>query len=504
MPPRRVLKQNYSPRSGAHLDRRAFLWHSGGGLGGIALAGLLQNQGLLAGTVGTDSAPGAQPHFAPRAKRVVQLYMSGGASQCDTFDYKPRLLRDHGQSWDPGEAVELFQSEPGVTLASPWKWRRYGRCGKWINDCVAPLGDCVDDMAFIHNMVSPSNVHGPATFMQATGFVLPGFPSMGAWISYGLGSETDELPTFVVLPDPRGFAPNGAGNWSSGFLPAEHQGTMIRPNAENPIADLFPPEDSYIRPRSESAVLATLQAFNEQHRSRREGDTRLDARIRSYELAARMQLSAPRVLDLSREPAHILEMYGLDSTEIAVETALEEKRERQYFGRNCLVARRLLEQGVRFVQIWSGADNGFPRRNWDSHEDIQRDHWPLGRGMAQGAAALIKDLKQRGMLDDTIVLWTTEFGRMPCSQGAKGRDHNPATFTNWLAGGGVRGGTTYGASDEWSWRPAEPDQPTYCYDVHATMLHLLGMDHERLTFRHNGIDRRLTDVHGHVLRTILA
>src|SRR5690606_6030896 len=224
----------------------------------------------------------------------------------------------------------------------------------------------------------------------------------------------------------------------------------------------------------------------------------------SYEMAARMQLTAPEVLDLSQEPEHILKMYGLDSTEIEVKNEINEQQEIQYFGRNCLVARRLLERGVRFVQVWSGADNGFPRRNWDSHEDLKRDHWPLARGMATGAAALIQDLKQRGMLDDTLILWTTEFGRMPCSQGSKGRDHTPFVFTNWLAGGGIKGGVTYGPSDEWSYKPAEPDKATYCYDVHATILHLLGIDHERLTVRHNGIDRRLTDVHGHVIQPLLA
>jgi hypothetical protein len=219
-------------------------------------------------------------------------------------------------------------------------------------------------------------------------------------------------------------------------------------------------------------------------------------------MAARMQLSAPEVLDLSQEPAHILRLYGLDTLDIPLQTGISEKAEIQYFGRNCLVARRLLERGVRFVQVWSGADNGFPRRNWDSHEDIERDHWPLGRGLAVGAAALLKDLKQRGMLDDTIVLWTTEFGRMPCSQGSKGRDHNPFVFTNWLAGGGIKGGVTYGESDEWSYKPA--DGATYCHDVHATILRLLGIDHERLTVRHNGTDRRLTDVHGRLIPEIVA
>jgi hypothetical protein len=248
--------------------------------------------------------------------------------------------------------------------------------------------------------------------------------------------------------------------------------------------------------------LELLEKLNRQHAATREGDSRLDARIASYEMAARLQTSAPEVLDISREPRYILDMYGVTAKDVESDSPMNEGAEARVFGLNCLVARRLLERGVRFVQVWSGADNGFPRRNWDSHEDLARDHWPLGRGMATAAAALIKDLKQRGLLDDTIVMWTTEFGRMPCSQGSKGRDHNPFTFTTWLAGGGIKGGVSYGASDEWSYKAA--DKPTYCYDIHATVLCLLGIEHERLTFRHNGIDRRLTDVHGQVIRELLA
>jgi hypothetical protein len=473
-------------------NRRSFLWQFGGGLGGIALAHLLGQEGLLTGSQ-------AQPmprrdlngglHHRAKAKRVVQMFMSGAASQVDTFDYKPALIRRHGQPFNPGGRVELFQSTPGAVMKSPWTWRQHGQCGKWISSLLPQLAGCVDDMAFLHAMVATSNVHGPATFMQATGFVLPGFPSMGAWISYGLGSMNDNLPTFVVLPDARGFAPNGPANWSSGFLPANHQGTMIRPSDPNPISDLFPPRHGPITPQSERDGLALLQRLNRQHQATRPGDTRLNARIQTYELAARLQLSAPEVLDIAQETEATRRMYGLDQ---------EITRD---FGRNCLIARRLLERGVRFVQLWSGADNGFPRRNWDSHEDLARDHGMMGTSLDKPAAALLRDLKQRGLLDDTIILWTTEFGRMPCSQGSAGRDHNPFTFTNWLAGGGIRGGVTHGESDEWSFRAAA--NRTLCYDVHATILHLLGIDHTRLTFRHNGIDRRLTDVHGHVIREIL-
>jgi hypothetical protein len=478
-------------RAGTETDsrlclRREFLWRLGGGLGGVALAQLLADQGLLAADGSTTKL-----HHPAKAKRVVQLFMSGAASQCDTFDYKPELIRRDGQPFDPGEKVELFQSNPGACMASPWKWRQYGQCGKWISDLVPHLAGCVDEMAFVHSMVSKSNVHGPATFMQNSGFALPGFPSMGAWISYGLGSMTDNLPTFVVLPDARGFPPNGPANWSAGFLPAAHQGTLIKPAAANPIADLHPsPAARYVTARSEADGLRLLGQLNHEHLATRQDDTRLEARIASYELAARLQLSAPEALDVGHETEATRRLYGLD------------QKHTEDFGRNCLIARRLLERGVRFVQLWSGADNGFPRRNWDSHEDILRDHGDMALGMDQPAAALLKDLKARGMLDDTIVVWTTEFGRMPCGQGAKGRDHNPFTFTSWLAGGGVRGGVTYGESDLWSYKAAV--NPTYCYDLHATILHLLGINHQKLTFRHNGIDRRLTDVHGSVIRELVA
>ncbi|WP_422928229.1 DUF1501 domain-containing protein [Singulisphaera sp. PoT] len=474
--------------------RRDFLWRAGGGLGGIALAHLLGSQGMLEGA---EASPGSSQvdlngglHHPAKAKRVVQLFMSGAASQCDTFDYKPLLIKKHGEAFDPGGKVELFQSKPGAVMKSPWAWKQYGESGKWMSDLVPHLASCVDDMAFLPSMISKSNVHGPATFMQNTGFVLPGFPSMGAWVSYGLGSLTENLPAFVVLPDSRGFAPNGPANWGAGFLPASYQGTMVRAGSKNPIFDLFPPEDPSLTPEGERDGLALLNRLNRDHRAEHEGDSRLDARIASYELAARLQLSAPEVLDLAGETANTKTLFGLD------DPVTED------FGRNCLIARRLLERGVRFVQVYSGADNGFPRRNWDSHEDIAKDHGDMGRSMDKPAAALLKDLKGRGLLDDTLVIWTTEFGRMPCSQGGKGRDHNPFTFTSWIAGGGIRGGTTFGASDEWSYKAAE--DPIYCYDLHATALHLLGIDHTKLTFRHNGIDRRLTDVHGHVIKPILA
>ena len=326
---------------------------------------------------------------------------------------------------------------------------------------------------------------------------------MGSWVSYALGSIREELPTFVVLPDHRGFASNGPKNWGSGFLPASAQGTAIFPQRKNPIEDLYPKAE-YATPDADRDGLELLSRMNREYQESRPGDSRLESRLRAYELAARMQLSAPEALDLSDEPAHILKMYGLDREGATYPDEINAPEEAEYFGRKCLIARRLLERGVRFVQIWSGNDNSFPRRNWDSHENIQRDHGPLARGMAVGTAALLADLKQTGLLEDTIVLWTTEFGRMPSTQGSMGRDHNPYVFSNWLAGGGIKGGQSYGPSDEWGYKPLDRENPTKVYDIHATILHLLGVDHERLTVRHDGIDRRLTDVHGHVIRELLA
>ena len=493
------------------FSRRRFLEQCGTGFGSLALTGLLAHEGAFAAQQGAanaapelgDGALFREFHHPPKAKRVVQLFMAGAASHLDLWDYKPELEKYHGQPSDFGERVETFQDGLGPWMKSPFAFQRYGECGKHLSEVVAPLGACVDDMAFIHNMVGKTGVHSQATYLQATGNQLPGFPGMGCWISYALGSLNDNLPTFVVLPDRRGFASNGPKNWHSAFLPAQHQGTMIRPGTERPIADLFPPDVPEITSSSEQAGLELLTSLNRRHQEQRESDSRLEARIRSYELAARMQLSAPEAMDLSQEPEHIMRLYGLDHGQTSWPTEINEGEETDYFGRKCLVARRLLERGVRFVQIWSGNDNGFPRRNWDSHENIERDHRPLAVGMARGAAALLQDLKQRGMLEDTIVLWTTEFGRMPSSQGGVGRDHNPYCFTNWLAGGGVRGGVTYGESDQWGFKPLDRNNPTLVYDVHATILHLLGIDFRRLSFRHDGLDRRLTDVHGHVIHDLI-
>jgi hypothetical protein len=483
------------------VSRRDFLWRFGGGLGGIALANMLGRDRALATTPG---ALGGVLHYAAKAKRVVQLFMAGAASHIDLFDFKPELIKRHGQPSDFGEKVEAFQNGLGPWLRPIWDFQPYGQSGKMLSDVVAPLGACVDDIAFIHNMVGKSGVHSAATLLQSTGFQTPGFPGAGCWVSYGLGSLNDNLPTFVVLPDHRGFASNGPKNWDTAFLPSQHQGTVIYPGAETPIADLFAAKNDYITREGDAAGLEILAKLNREHAAGRDSDDRLEARIRSYELAAKMQLAAPEALDISKEPEHVRALYGIDDSRKQWPKEINAEEEKDYFGRKCLAARRLLERGVRFVQIWSGNDNGFPRRNWDSHEDVKRDHGPLAIGMAHGTAALIQDLKQRGLLDDTIVLWTTEFGRMPSSQAGQGRDHNPYVFTNWLCGGGVKGGIVAGESDEWGYKPLDRKNPTEVYDVHATILRLLGIDHEKLTIRHNGIDRRLTDVHGHVIEKLLA
>lgn len=489
------------------IHRRDFLSQSAHGFGALALASLLQTDGLTADAAGaSDVGSGGilkTLHRPAKAKRIVQLFMSGAASHLDLWDHKPALEKHHGEASDFGEHVEAFQNGLGPWMKSPFKFKAYGQSGKMLSDVVAPLGEVVDEMAFIHNVVGKTGVHSQATFLQATGFQNPGFPGMGAWISYGLGSMNDNLPTFVVLPDHRGYPSNGPKNWSSAFLPASTQGTTIFPQRDIPIEDLLPKSD-FVTAESDRDGLGLLNRLNRGFEQQRPGDSRLDARIKTYELAARMQLSAPEALDLSQEPDHILKMYGLETAGKSYGSEINVPEEAEYFGRKCLIARRLLERGVRFVQIWSGNDNSFPRRNWDSHEDLQRDHGPLASGMAIGAAALIKDLKQIGLLEDTIVLWTTEFGRMPSTQGSKGRDHNPYVFSNWLCGGGIKPGITYGPSDEWGYKPLDRDNPTQVYDIHATMLHLMGIDHTKLTFRSNGIDRRLTDVHGHVLTDILA
>jgi hypothetical protein len=478
------------------MSRRESLWRLGGGIGGVALAYLLNTDRLLGAATAADSSntrsgTGPMPHHPPKARRIVQVFLNGGMSQMDTFDYKPELERRHGEKFDPGEGirVEAATSAPGNLMKCPFEFRQYGECGRWVSSVFPHLSNCVDQMAFLMALSSKTNVHGPASYMMNTGFILPGFPCMGAWISYGLGRLCDNLPTFVVLPDARGLPYNQQGNFTSAFLPVTHQGTVIQASSASPIPDLFPakPRD-FASGASNADMLDALARMNRRHAEANRGDTRLEARIESYELAARMQLAAPEAMDLAQETEATKRLYGID------EKATDD------FGRRCLLARRLLERGVRFVQIWSGA--GGPTNNWDNHSNIPAELPAIARQVDQPIAALLHDLQRRGMLDDTLVVCSTEFGRMPFTQGATGRDHNGGTSVAWLAGGGVRGGVAHGQSDDWSWKAAE--NQTYCYDLHATILHLLGINHERLTFRHNGIDRRLTDVHGSVIHEILS
>ncbi len=475
------------------FDRRRFLWTVGGGFGGMALSALLaEEQRAIAGDRNRSRPAGAAfPNFTPKAKQVIQIFVSGGMSQIDTFDYKPVLFKRTGKEFEPGGKVELFESIPGTIQPSNWPFQQRGECGRWVSTLFPHLGGCVDDMCFIHSMVSKSNVHGPALFMMNSGFILPGFPSMGSWVTYGLGTENKNLPAFVVLPDPRGFPMNGPINWGAGFLPATYQGTALATrDSAPPIHNLFPRQDERLSPAAERDTFQFLHTLNAEHARQRPEDSELEARINSYELAARLQLSAPEAVDISRESEAVHRLYGLDDPVTAPA------------GRQCLMARRLIERGVRFVQVWSGALNaGFPRQNWDGHENTVNNHGREAKRFDQPVAALLKDLKAKGLLDETLVICTSEFGRMCCSQGGKGRDHNPFAFTSWMAGGGIKGGTAYGESDEFAYKAVE--NPVYCYDLHATALHLLGIDHTKLTYFHNGMNRRLTDVHGHVIHEIL-
>ena len=350
------------------------------------------------------------------------------------------------------------------------------------------MASVVDDLAFLMSMNSPTNVHGLGSYMQTTGFTLPGFPCMGAWISYALGQINQNLPEFIVMPDPKGLPYNNLGNFTSGFLPARHQGTVINASDSRPVRYLFPPAEArHINAASEQASRDILSALNENHANRTPGGARLEDRIQSLEMAARMQLSVPELFDMKGESQAVKSLYGMD------------EKNTEDFAKRCILGRRMLERGVRCVQIWSGA--GGPSKNWDNHANIHTELPYMTRQVDKPIAGLIKDLKARGMLEDTLVIWTTEFGRMPFSQGQAGRDHNGGTFVTWFAGGGIKGGTSFGQSDRWGWKS---DKGTMSHDMHATILDLLGVNHEKLTVRHNGIDRRLTDVHGQVIRDIIA
>jgi len=478
--------------TGRHLlDRRTFLEFAGTGLGGIALAQLLAEERSPIRPAVRPEAPLAprSPHFAAKAKQVLMIFCSGAVSHIDTWDWKPELAKRDGQPMPGAGKLVTFQGENGNLAKPHWAFKPRGQCGKMISDLLPNLADLADEMCFIHSLTAKSNTHGPAENQMSTGFTLDGFPSVGAWASYALGSACADLPAFVAIPDPRGVPQVGPNNWGSAFLPAVFQGTAF--NADKPIPNLARPAG--IGDKTEAATRDFLKMLNDKHLAQHPGDAELSARIASYELAAKMQLRAAEVVDFSKESAAILNAYG----------ANDANKIKAGFARNCLLARRLLERGVRFVQLFNGAyAMGEGVGNWDGHRTLKAQYEIHGPILDRPCAALLKDLKQRGLLKDTLVVWVTEFGRMPTFQkGANGRDHNPKGFTAWLAGAGVKAPYSYGATDEFGYQAVE--KVSTIYDLHATILHLLGLNHERLSFYHNGIERRLTDVHGHVLAEVV-
>lgn len=477
------------------LSRRGFLSNAYSGLAGVALSSLigreLSQSSVLADTNTAFSANSHGPaHFASRAKRVLQIFCPGAASHIDLWEHKPALDKYHGQPLPGEEGAVTFQGKNGNLMRSPWPFRPAGQSGKMISSLLPHMAQHIDDIAFIHSMQSKSNTHGPGCIFMNTGTIFEGFPAAGAWIGYALGSDNENLPAYVAIPDIRGEPPNGKANWSNGFLPAQHQAVVMA--AHQPVRNVSLPAG--ISLEEETATRDFLRRLNEQHAAERPGLTELQARINAYELAARMQLSAPQVLDSASETAATHRLYATGDANPL----------KAAYARNCLLARRLLEQGVRYVNLYcasraSGVDGLL---NWDAHKTLKQDyerHCPI---FDEPTAALLTDLKQRGLLDETLVLWTTEFGRMPThQQGVTGRDHNPDGFTCWMMGAGVKGGTSLGATDDFGRRAAV--DPVTVWDLYATVLHLLGIEHTRLTYYHNGLNRRLTDVRGNVLQRLL-
>lgn len=473
------------------MDRREFFSWMRNGLASAAAASLMLRDGTVRAAVAGESNPPC-PHFTPKATRAIHICLCGAMSHVDTFDYKPGLIAAHGKALNSSTKPDVFFGQVGRLRKPDWRFRRRGESGLWVSELFPHLADVADELTVIRSMVAETSNHTPATFQENSGFRLNGFPSAGAWLSYGLGSEADDLPAFVVIPDARELPAGGSINWTNGFLPARHQGVVIRPQGE-PIDDLFPSRP--LAPGAESAARELVAEMNRRHFAGHVGDDALTARIRGYELAARMQVSVPNVTDLNGESAETISLYGA------------EQPETRDFGRACLIARRLLERGVRFVQLFSGGTFGSPRRNWDGHEDMVRNHNREALRIDRPVAGLLRDLRRRGLLDDTLVLFTTEFGRTPFTQSAadvvgKGRDHNQYGFSVWLAGAGLKHGITHGATDDVGWKASE-DLVTWP-DFHATVLRILGIDHTRLTYYHNGIQRRLTNVHGEAVKAILA
>lgn len=486
------------------LDRRNFLGVAGLSTAGLALTGLLDADGLLAEeeakTVSgkTPIRPAIDPnkpyasrgaHFDVPAKQVLVIYLPGAVSHVDTFDYKPALTKLHGKK-PPGLPAVTFEG-PSGNIAKPfWEFKQRGETGKMVSDLLPNLAEQVDDFCFIHSMSTDTSAHPQGENFMNTGFTMEGFPSFGAWVTYALGTENQELPAFVAINDPRGLARSGKNNFGNGFLPAAFQGTDF--NAKNPPNNLRRPKS--LSAASDKRTVELLQKLNARHLERFPRDANLAGRIASYELAGRMQTSVPDVMDLSGESETTLKAYGVEGgSEL-----------RGQYARNCILARRLIEKGVRVVQLFNGSDpsGGNGITNWDSHSNIKTTHATQAEIMDRPTAALLADMKQRGLLEHTLVVWATEFGRMPFLQSnGTGRDHNPGAFTCFLTGAGVKRAFSYGESDEFGFKAAV--NKTTVYDFNATLLHLMGLDHERLTFYHNGLERRLTNVHGHVIHDVL-
>lgn len=485
------------------LDRRTFLSTAGLSTASLALTGLLDGEGLLAETPRTVSGKtpirpdvdpanpyGARkPHFDVPAKQVLVIYLPGAVSHVDTFDYKPDLAKYDGQK-PPGIPAVTFEG-PSGNIAKPfWDFRPRGETGKMVSDLLPHLAEQVDDFCFFHALSTDTSAHPQGENFMNTGFTMEGFPSFGSWVTYALGTENQQLPAFVAINDPRGLARSGKNNFGNGFLPAAFQGTDF--NAKNPPNNLQRPQS--ISAEADRGTVDLLSRLNARHLERFPGDANLAGRIASYELAGRMQTSVPEIMDLSGETEATLRAYGVEGG----------SQLRGEYARNCILARRLIEKGVRIVQLFNGSDpsGGNGVTNWDSHSEILKTHSMQAEIMDQPTAALLADMKQRGLLKHTLVVWATEFGRMPFLQSnGTGRDHNPDAFTCFLTGAGVKSGFSYGESDEFGFKAAV--DKTTVYDFNATLLHLMGLDHERLTFYHNGLERRLTNVHGHVVESVL-
>lgn len=465
-------------------SRREFLCRAGGGIGALALAAMLQNEGRAADPVAPNPLAPRKPHFVPRVKRVIWLFMHGGPSQVDLFDPKPDLVKLAGQplpeSFGPVMTRRKVAQNPLLGPIQPFAKR--GESGLEVSDFLPQVAECADDLCVIRSCHGDSVNHPQSVYQMNTGSILTGRPSVGSWIAYGLGTENQNMPAFVVLPDPGGGAKGGPPAWGSGYLPATFQGTTMRAG-KNPILDLRPRPQ--ISDGQQRANLDLIRSLNARHLEERDFDGELAARVNAYELAFRMQTAAPEVVDVAGESKETLDLYGIG------------EKDTDEFGTRCLLARRMIERGVRFVQLYSGDTNG-----WDAHDDVAKNHGAMCRRTDKPIAGLLRDLKRRGLWNDTLVIWGGEFGRMPMSEQGKGRDHNPWGYSVWLAGGGVKAGFAYGATDAVGLRAAE--DKVHVHDLHATILHLLGLDHTQLTYFHNGRDERLTDVAGKVVEGILA